>query len=157
MSSIQITYRINSQTSKEVTEAIRVEQTIEFPYDLAPEWIQKEVVGQVVSSKEIENSQTEVVIDFNTDTTGYEIGQMLNVVWGNVSMFPDVKVTKVEFPDDFLNSLKGPRFGISGVRELLGAKKRPILATALILNLCVVKMYKNRTYKLKFGNRKENL
>jgi len=131
MSSIQITYRLNTRTSKEVTEAIRVEQTIEFPFDLAPEWIQKEVVGQVVSSTEIGNSQTEVVIDFNTDTTGYEIGQMLNVVWGNVSMFPDVKVTKVEFPDDFLNTLKGPRFGISGVRELLGAKKRPILATAL--------------------------
>jgi ribulose-bisphosphate carboxylase large chain len=131
MSSIQITYRLNTKTSKEVTEAIRVEQTIEFPYDLAPEWIQKEVVGQVVSSTEIGNSQTEVVIDFNTDTTGFEIGQMLNVVWGNVSMFPDVKVTKIEFPEDFLNTFKGPRFGISGVREILGAKKRPILATAL--------------------------
>ena len=53
MSSIQITYHLNSDTSKEVVEAIRVEQTIEFPFDLAPEWIQKQVVGQVVSSKEI--------------------------------------------------------------------------------------------------------
>ena len=131
MSSIQITYLVNSQISKEVTEAIRVEQTIEFPFELAPEWIQKQVVGQVVSAKEVGNSKTEVVIDFNTDTTGYEIGQMLNVVWGNVSMFPDVRITKIEFPEDFLNAFKGPRFGISGVREILGAKKRPILATAL--------------------------
>jgi len=131
MSSIQITYLVNSQTSKEVTDAIRVEQTIEFPFELAPEWIQQQVVGQVVSSKEVGNSKTEVVIDFNTDTTGYEIGQMLNVVWGNVSMFPDVRITKIEFPEDFLNTFKGPRFGISGVREILGAKKRPILATAL--------------------------
>ena len=131
MSSIQITYHLNSDSSKEVIEAIRVEQTIEFPFDLAPQWIQEQVVGQVVSSKEIGNSKTEVVIDYNTDTTGYEIGQMLNVVWGNVSMFPDVRVTKIDFPEDFLNSFKGPRFGISGVREILGAKKRPILATAL--------------------------
>lgn len=80
MSSLQITYLVNSQTSKEVTDAIRVEQTIEFPFELAPEWIQQQVVGQVVSSKEVGNSKTEVVIDFNTDTTGYEIGQMLNVV-----------------------------------------------------------------------------
>ena len=131
MSSIQITYLVNYQISKEVTEAIRVEQTIEFPFELAPEWIQQQVVGQVVSAKEVGNSKTEVVIDFNTDTTGYEIGQMLNVVWGNVSMFPDVRITKIEFPEDFLNAFKGPRFGISGVREILGAKKRPILATAL--------------------------
>jgi len=32
-----------------------------------------------------------------------------------------------------------------------------ILATALILNLIVIRIYKNRSYKLKFGNRKENL
>jgi len=50
VSSIQITYHLNSDSSKEVTEAIRVEQTIEFPFDLAPEWIQEQVVGQVVSS-----------------------------------------------------------------------------------------------------------
>ncbi len=32
-----------------------------------------------------------------------------------------------------------------------------ILTTALILNFIVIKIYKNRSYKLKFGSRKENL
>ena len=123
MSSIQITYHLNSQTSKEVTEAIRVEQTIEFPFDLAPEWIQKQVVGQVVSSKEIGNSKTEVVIDFNTDTTGYEIGQMLNVVWGNVSMFPDVRVTKIEFPDDFFKLTQRTAFWHKWSKRIIRSKK----------------------------------
>lgn len=52
MSSIQITYHLKSDSSKEVIEAIRVEQTIEF-LDLAPKWIQEQVVGQVVSQKKL--------------------------------------------------------------------------------------------------------
>ena len=35
-----------------VAEAIRVEQTIEFPADLAPEWIQQEVVGRIEDRQE---------------------------------------------------------------------------------------------------------
>ena len=44
---ITVTYRITGNEPAAVAEAIRVEQTIEFPHDLAPEWIQREVVGRV--------------------------------------------------------------------------------------------------------------
>ena len=45
----EITYEIDSNSSKDLIDAIRVEQTIEFPYRLAKSWIQEEVVGQIVS------------------------------------------------------------------------------------------------------------
>ena len=131
MSQFEITYLIDSAHSKEIIDAIRVEQTIEYPLELAPEWIQNEIVGQVVSQKEHDKSKTEVTISYNTEITGFEIGQLLNVVWGNVSLFKDVKIIKINFPENFLNSFKGPRFGISGLRKSVNAVKRPILATAL--------------------------
>jgi len=131
MSHFEITYLIDSAHSKEIIEAIRVEQTIEYPLELAPDWIQNEIVGQVVSQREHDKLRTEVTISYNTEITGFEIGQLLNVIWGNVSLFRDVKITKVNFPENLLNSFKGPRFGILGLRKTVNAIKRPILATAL--------------------------
>ena len=110
MTNIEITYLVNSNHSKELIDAIRVEQTIEYPLELAPSWIQEEIVGQVLSQKEFDKTRTEVTISYNTEITGFEIGQMLNVIWGNVSLFRDVKITKIDFSDNFLNSFKGPRF-----------------------------------------------
>jgi ribulose-bisphosphate carboxylase large chain len=46
---IHVTYRITGNDPATVAEAIRVEQTIEFPNELAPAWIQQEVVGRVES------------------------------------------------------------------------------------------------------------
>ena len=131
MHSFEVTYEINSSNEKEIIDAIRVEQTIEFPFDLAPAWIQNEVVAQFISSKKINDKRSEVKISFNLDTTGYELPQFLNVLWGNVSMFPEVRITDIKFDEVFLNKFKGPRFGIEGLRKLFKAKSRPILATAL--------------------------
>lgn len=131
MSRFEITYLIDSAHSKEIIEAIRVEQTIEYPLELAPDWIQNEIVGQLVSQREHDKLRTEVTISYNTEITGFEIGQLLNVIWGNVSLFRDVKITKVNFPENLLNSFKGPRFGILGLRKNVNAIKRPILASAL--------------------------
>lgn len=131
MANIEITYLVNSNHSKELIDAIRVEQTIEYPLELAPSWIQEEIVGKVLSQKEFDKTRTEVTISYNTEITGFEIGQMLNVIWGNVSLFRDVKITKIDFSDNFLDSFKGPRFGIVGLRKIFNATKRPILATAL--------------------------
>jgi len=131
MHSFEVTYEINSSNEKEIIDAIRVEQTIEFPFDLAPAWIQNEVVAHFISSKKINDKRSEVKISFNLDTTGYELPQFLNVLWGNVSMFPEVRITDIKFDEVFLNKFKGPRFGIEGIRKLFKAKSRPILATAL--------------------------
>lgn len=126
MSKFAVTYQITNQNVKEVAEAIRVEQTIEFPFELAPTWIQETVVGEIV---EINGSSAKIAYDDRV--TGNEISQLLNVLWGNVSLFEDVKITEIEFSDEFLNSFPGPRFGLAGLRKLFNAQNRPLLATAL--------------------------
>ncbi|MGA0985325.1 MAG: RuBisCO large subunit C-terminal-like domain-containing protein [Candidatus Nanopelagicales bacterium] len=126
MSHFTVTYQISQGDVKEVAEAIRVEQTIEFPFDLAPNWIQKEVVGEI-----LEINGNSVKIKFDDQVTGFELSQFLNVLWGNVSLFEEVKIVDLELSRDFLSHFKGPRFGISGLRDLFGVSASPLLATAL--------------------------
>ena len=126
----EITYEIETKSKDLLIDAIRVEQTIEFPYKLAKTWIQNEVVGQVVSVTVKENKSL-VKITYASEVVGNELPQFLNLLWGNVSLFNGVKVTDIKFPETFLNSFSGPRFGIKGLRQLLNIDKRPILMTAL--------------------------
>lgn len=123
---IEIDYRIAAGDPGEIAQAIRVEQTIEFPFDLAPEWIQDQVVGQVES---IEGSH--VTITYDQGVLGGGITQLLNVLWGNISLFPGVRVTDVRLPDSYLEQFRGPRFGIRGLRQLLDTPNGPLICTAV--------------------------
>lgn len=38
-----------------------------------------------------------------------------------------IKLLNLKFPDSYLDHFKGPKFGLSGIREYLGIKDRPIL------------------------------
>lgn len=72
----QITYLIDSATADEVIEAIRVEQTIEFPYKLVPKWIQDEIVGKVEFREEVSGEKTKVKISYNEGVVGGELTQI---------------------------------------------------------------------------------
>jgi ribulose-bisphosphate carboxylase large chain len=128
---IFVTYRFTGDDPKSLADVIRAEQTIEFPYELAPAWIQQEVVGKVEEISSTDKSSHLITISYNPDVTGGELNQFLNVLWGNVSLFPGVKIVNLKLPDSFLARFSGPRFGISGLRELLGAESRPLVSTAL--------------------------
>jgi ribulose-bisphosphate carboxylase large chain len=123
---ILITYAISGPDPLGTAEAIRVEQTIEFPFELAPTWIQEQVVGSIV-----ETNGSEITIAYNPDVTGGDVVQFLNLLWGNVSLFTGVRVVDIAIPDSVLASFPGPRFGVEGLREIFGAPTRPLLCTAL--------------------------
>ncbi len=121
-----IDYRISAGDPAAVADAIRVEQTIEFPFDLAPEWIQDTVVGRIES---IDGPL--VTISYDLGVTGGGLNQLLNVVWGNVSLFPSVRIIGLRLPDVYLAEFRGPRFGIAGLRELVDAPTGPLFCTAV--------------------------
>lgn len=123
---IIVTYRLTSSNPQEVADDIRTEQTIEFPYDLAPEWIQESVVGQIESL-----SEEVVQIGYPVEVTGGGLLQFLNVLWGNVSLLPGVRIIDLSLPQAFLAPFRGPRFGVPGLREVFNAPTRPLLCTAL--------------------------
>lgn len=112
--------------------ALRVEQTIEFPADLVPDDdIQRHVVGRVESIDQVAADRTRAVVSYAVETTGFELPQLLNVLWGNSSILPAIRLVDIDLPDALLSRFAGPRFGVAGLRELLGAAHRPLLATAL--------------------------
>lgn len=123
---IVIAYRITTGDPREVADAIRTEQTIEFPFDLAPEWIQETVVGRIESI-----NGSSVVISYDPGTAGGGLVQLQNLLWGNVSLFPGVRITDLQIPDSYLAQFRGPRFGIAGLRDRFQAYGRPLLTTAL--------------------------
>jgi ribulose-bisphosphate carboxylase large chain len=121
-----IDYRISGGEPEAVAEAIRVEQTIEFPFDLAAPWIQQEVVGRIESV-----DGPLVRVSYDPRVVGGDLVQLLNVLWGNVSLFPGVRVVGLSLPESVLAGFRGPRFGLAGLRSMFGAEGRPLVCTAL--------------------------
>ena len=56
---------------------------------------------------------------------------LLTTVFGNISMMTDLKLLDLRFPQGLVKLLAGPRFGVRGIRELLGVTERPLLNTMI--------------------------
>lgn len=52
---------------------------------------------------------------------------LLATITGNISALPNLKCLDIDFPESFVKKFKGPKFGIKGIRELLGVYDRPLL------------------------------
>ena len=128
---ILVTYLYHGSDPALIAEMIRVEQTIEFPLDLAPEWIQDVVVGKVEEILSNSPDIHQITISYNPDVAGLDLTQLLNVLWGNASMFANLKVIGLELPAVITDRFKGPRFGIDGLRKFYDAPTRPLLTTGL--------------------------
>jgi len=131
MDRLIVTYAFSGENPQAMADLIRVEQTIEFPFELAAKWIQEEVVGKVEEITSSSDQKHTIVISYNPDVTGGELTQLLNVLWGNTSLFPGIRIVDLKIPDSILKNFKGPRFGISGLRQMFNAPTRPLLTTAL--------------------------
>ena len=58
---------------------------------------------------------------------GSQIPMLLTSVVGNISMGGNIKLLDVRFPEKYVAGFKGPKFGIDGIREILGVPRRPLL------------------------------
>ena len=120
------------EDARERAAAIAVEQTIEFPADLiADDDIRRHVIGRVESVEAISATHSRAVISYASETTGGELPQLLNVLFGNCSLLPGVRMVGLELPPGLLAGFRGPRFGVAGLRRLVGAGNRALLASAL--------------------------
>lgn len=63
---------------------------------------------------------------------GGNMPQILSSIAGNVFNMKEVKTLRLEdvkWPDKIVKSFKGPRFGIKGIRKIVGVKTRPLVGT----------------------------
>ncbi len=131
---IRVAYRLTADeaAARAMAEDICIEQTVEFPRDLLPPGeISEKIVGRVESFRPIGDGTFEAIISYSTITLGDELPQLLNVLFGNISIKQGIRVQRLEFPESVYQRLGGPRFGREGLRHLLGVWDRPLLATAL--------------------------
>ena len=125
-------YRLSgdTKTAREKAQDICVEQTVEFPRELV-QANAADVIGRVESFEMLDPTHFLACITFATETVGTELTQLINVVFGNISLKPGIRVERIELSEGLLAVLKGPRFGRDGLRAKLNVPKRPLLCTAL--------------------------
>ncbi|AZK47240.1 2,3-diketo-5-methylthiopentyl-1-phosphate enolase [Paenibacillus lentus] len=56
-----------------------------------------------------------------------DIPALIITVFGKISMDGKIKLLDLKLSDNFMRAYSGPKFGIQGVRELLGVPHRPLL------------------------------
>ncbi len=130
---LRVTYELtgDSDRTTAIAEQLVIEQTIEFPPELVPDDdILGQILGRIESSTTIDNG-IRIQVSYAEEIVGGQLPQLLNVLFGNMSMVPGVKVVDVELPDSLKRAFPGPRHGLAGLRHRFGVESGPLLATAL--------------------------
>lgn len=113
-------------------KGIAVEQSVEMPVAaITDRHVLDDIVGRVENIRDLGDGSFEARIGLSVATTGLEAGQLVNMLFGNSSMHPDIVLADAEFPDSILNGFGGPNFGVEGLRAMVGAGKRAMTCSAL--------------------------
>jgi ribulose-bisphosphate carboxylase large chain len=123
-SRLQAIYHIRSDASaiEARARAIALEQSVELPLAaVTDDFVRAEIVGRVEAIVEQERGCFEVRISLAADTIGDDAGQLLNMLFGNTSLHEDVVLHDVELPSELARAFGGPRHGLAGLRQRVGA------------------------------------
>lgn len=136
MEQIQAVYRLTCEASEveKLARDIALEQTVEVPEAMiTDETLRDKVVGHVGDIQPIDGERNayRVPIHYNAELANGQIGQLLNLVYGNISMKRHIRLVDLHLPESLLGAFPGPRFGTEGIRSRIGIHGRPLLSTAL--------------------------
>ena len=128
------TYRLAGDEAKAYAQAqdICLEQTVELPDALVTQQhIREHVLGRIEEFSRVGDNVYHARISFAVEIVAGELTQLLNVLFGNISLKPGIRLEKFELPASMLEKFRGPRFGKTRLREILKVPERPLLCTAL--------------------------
>ena len=122
----------NAAEARARARDICLEQTVEFPEALIPNAaIHEQIVGELAALEPLGGGRWEAVIRYPVEAAGRELTQLVNCLFGNVSIKPGVRLMGFDLPPGLARHYRGPRFGQDGLRALLGVAGRPLLCTAI--------------------------
>lgn len=128
------TYRLRSSAAdvEARATALAVEQSVEMPVGAIDNaWVRDAIVGKVAGIADCGGGQFEARITLSAATVGDDPGQLLNMLFGNSSIHDDVTLVDVDLPGSMLKMFGGPRHGLAGLRNRVGAHGRALTASAL--------------------------
>jgi len=131
---IVVTYHVTSDAASIDARAqgIAVEQSVEMPLAaITDKRVMTEVVGEVRGVRDLGDGLFEVKVGLAVETTGFEAGQLVNMIYGNTSINPDTLLMDAAFPQAILDAFGGPNQGIAGLRARVGVQDRPLTCSAL--------------------------
>ena len=133
MGRMHVIYRIESDAHDIAAraEALAIEQSVECPLAAVRDArVRDNVVGRVLAIEPAGAGRFDVRIGLALETVGDDAAQLINMLFGNSSLQPDVALVGVDWPDG-LPRLPGPQFGVAGVRARLGVAHGPLSCSAL--------------------------
>jgi ribulose-bisphosphate carboxylase large chain len=111
---------------------IALEQTVELPPACVDDGIARAVVGRVEELASRPDGRWRAVVSYDAALVGGAVAQLVNLLFGNISLKAGILVTQVAWPEPLLRRFPGPRFGIDGVRAACGTTaRRPLLCAVL--------------------------
>ena len=112
-------------------ELIAFEQTVELPRALLEPALAQRMAGWVEAVQPIGPRRALVELSFSLEAVGDDLPQCLNLLFGNISLKPGIRIVGLDWPAGLLAGLGGPGHGITGLRTLTGVHGRALLCTAL--------------------------
>lgn len=129
------TYRVEADDfmdAREKAAAIASEQTVECPKSLIEgTWIAERILGHVEDIRKAQPGVYYAVISYLPEAVESDFTEFLNMLFGNVSLLPGIRLMSIELPEAMESTFNGPKFGQTGLRELCGVPRGPILMSAV--------------------------
>jgi ribulose-bisphosphate carboxylase large chain len=133
MAWLTATYLIDSEPAliEARADALALEQSVECPLAaIGEQRILDEIVGRVAGITQVSERRFRVDVNLAVATTGGETAQLMNMIFGNCSLWDNVQFAGLELPPALLARFPGPRHGLAGIRALLGAPARALTSAA---------------------------
>jgi ribulose-bisphosphate carboxylase large chain len=127
-------YHVSSDAASIEARArsLAIEQSVEMPLEAIDDLsVLSDIVGEVRGISDIGDGQFEVRIGLAVATVGGDAGQLLNMLFGNSSLQPDVVLADAELPDRLKARFPGPNHGIRAMRARVGAGVRALTCAAI--------------------------
>jgi len=131
---ISATYRLRAAATDATDRAqqLALEQSIEMLVTSVTDPHVLDTIVARVDGVACNNDGTHTArLALSAETIGDDAGQLMNMLFGNASLQPDVELIDVEVPAAVARVWGGPNHGIAGMRRHTGALERPLTCTAL--------------------------
>ena len=131
---IRATYRLHVGAAQAAHRArlLAVEQSLEMPLEAVGDGrVLAEVLARVEQVEPQDDGTSLARLLLACESVGDDAGQLMNMLFGNCSLQPEVELIDIEVPAPLARTFGGPNLGIAGLRRLTGAAERPLTCTAL--------------------------
>ena len=115
----------------ELAEAIAREQSLEILPELIPPDIARDYLGRVSDVRQLDEKRWALTVAYPERLASRQIGQLLHLLYGNVSFYPRIRLLDLRLPDSLLACFPGPLGGVDMIRSCTNSGHRTLLLSVL--------------------------